>query len=100
MGWQSDWPSNSSSARVEKVWRSAIKDGEGRFGPPPNAFLISEMREADGKKFVAVGMPADSDQGGKAEQLTLTVGAVTDLGEQRGMFYKHGAVLFYRLHQR
>jgi hypothetical protein len=47
MGWQSDWLYQLIFDEVEKVWKRAKKEGEGRFGPAPVDLLISEMLEAD-----------------------------------------------------
>lgn len=96
MGWQSDWLYQLVFDQVKKVWDRAIRDGAGRFGPPPNSLLISQMSDADWEQVRCRGdiRRQWTYQGSEPEPLTRAAGDDTDLGERRGMFYERGAVAF------
>ena len=40
MGWQSDWLYNLIFDEVERIWKRALRDGRGQFGPAPTVFVI------------------------------------------------------------
>ena len=97
MGWQSDWLYDLIFDEVARIWKRAIRDGRGPFGPAPTALVIKEMGEPD---WEAVRCQGDVHRlwcyrGGTPEVLPVEPESETGVGEQRGMFYERGEVQFH-----
>jgi hypothetical protein len=95
MGWQSDWLYRLIFEQIAKIWETATREGAGPFGPPPNALLITETRDADWEHARCLGNPIRywMYQGGEPECVP-TVEVDTNPGQRQGMFYERGEVVF------
>jgi hypothetical protein len=93
MGWKSDWLYHLVFDEVEKLWNHAAKHSDGRFGPPPTAFVIREMLDGDWENGHCRGDARRRwlYQGGKPEPIV----GDTNAGELRGMFFERGSVAFF-----
>lgn len=45
MGWAKDWLYGLIFAEVRRLWDTAVKEGEGRFGPPPEYLGVSQFED-------------------------------------------------------
>lgn len=97
MGWQTDWLYDLIFHEVERVWRRALREGRGKFGPAPSQFLIKEMCEADWESMRCKGEEHRKWRysGGSPEHLPAEDETRESLGEQRGMFYEKGEIRFH-----
>ena len=46
MGWKSDWLYRLVFEQFEIAWSKAQREADGRFGPAPNSFLVTEFSES------------------------------------------------------
>ncbi len=92
MGWKSDWLYKRIFNEVVNLWTRALRQGTGRFGPPPSALVIIEMRSADWENATFRGEARRQwvYQGGEPEPVAELTGG----GEVRGMFYERGTIAF------
>jgi hypothetical protein len=47
MGWKSDWLYGLVFQQVAAVWNDCMRTGKGRYGPPPERFLVTECSTAN-----------------------------------------------------
>lgn len=97
MGWRTDWLYGLIFHEVQRVWRRAIREGRGKFGPAPSQLLIKEMSDADWELMRSKGRELRKwcYSGGTPEPLPVEDETTESLGEQVGMFYEKGDVRFF-----
>lgn len=97
MGWRTDWLYRLVFAEVARVWARAQKEGEGRYGPPPDFLLIQQRADADWDQAQCLGPVLREWMYGGADfepRSPMDADAVPP-ATRRGMFYDRGCVQFH-----